>query len=183
MHKIFVMRRFVHAAVQIITSLAERVRSISGDGAPFRSPQDIILKSPPLCLHPDILIWLLPTASKTSLCIYWLGLRNQPCTKSCKTPHGFFEQFLPNCWFESWILLQGMSLAQYIAGSRISSNMMFLQPWNAKQALLEETLWKNGFGTNWGWIAITGVKTRVWTEKFEKTIGVVQFFLQSLFCF
>ena len=47
MHKIFVMRKFVHAAVKIITSLAERVRSISGDGAPFRSPQDIILKSPP----------------------------------------------------------------------------------------------------------------------------------------
>ena len=52
MHKIFVMRRFVHAAVQIITSLAERVRSISGDGAPFRSPQDIILKSPPcVCIQ------------------------------------------------------------------------------------------------------------------------------------
>lgn len=47
MQKRVVIRRFVHAAVQLTTSLAERVRSINGDGAPFRCPQDIILKSPP----------------------------------------------------------------------------------------------------------------------------------------
>ena len=47
MQKRFVIRRFVHAAVQLTTSLAERVRTINGDGAPFRCPQDIILKSPP----------------------------------------------------------------------------------------------------------------------------------------
>ena len=68
MQKRFVIRRFVHAAVQLTTSLAERVRSINGDGAPFRCPQDIILKSPrgPLCLHPDIL-FLQPSNAKQAL--------------------------------------------------------------------------------------------------------------------
>ena len=65
MQKRVVIRRFVHAAVQLTTSLAERVRSINGDGAPFRCPQDIILKSP-LCLHPDIL-FLQPSNAKQAL--------------------------------------------------------------------------------------------------------------------
>ena len=48
------------------------------------------------------------------------------------------EPFLPNCWGDLWILLQGMSLSQYLAGSSISSNMVFVQLSNAKQALLQE---------------------------------------------
>ena len=83
-----VRHRFVHAAVQLTTSLAERVESINGN--------------------------------------------------------------LPNCWLDIWTLLQGMSLSQCFAGSSISSNMVLLQPSNAKQALLEETIQKKCFGDQLG---------------------------------
>ena len=41
---------------------------------------------------------------------------------------------------------------------------------------------KNVFWINWVPSASTGAKTGICTEKFEKMPGVVQFFLQSLFC-
>ena len=50
-----------------------------------------------------------------------------------------------NGWGDFWILLQGMSLSQYLAGSSISSNMVFLQLSDAKQSLPKENKKRNWF--------------------------------------
>ena len=91
MWKRIVGHTFVHAAVQLTTSLAERVWSINGDVAPFRSHKTLF-SNVLLCLYPHTLVWLLQTIFK-QVCIYRLGLCNKPCTKSCKTPRGFFSNF------------------------------------------------------------------------------------------
>ena len=147
MWKRTVEHTFVHAAVQLTTSLAERVWSINGDGAPFRSHKTSFAQDRNMDRKISKNAWCRATfsaklvlhskAAKTTCC--WKCCYHQQNQAKIFLARGVkFQHFGRDFCVEIFNLLQEMLLSEFVAGNSISSNMMFLQLLNAQQALQKE---------------------------------------------